>query len=102
MATVRNRSTKRSTRFGASPQSAKRGWFGSPEGFALRLSREGFRACEEITYNAETAEPAEKNAYGLSACSASSAFNVVFLHKLLEAERRWRDDPQRARMNAGA
>src|SRR6185295_182981 len=37
---------------------------------------------EEITYNAETAEPAEKNAQCFSACSASSAFNVVFLHKL--------------------
>ncbi len=24
------------------------------------LEREGFRACEQITYNAETAEPAEK------------------------------------------
>ena len=28
----------------------------------LAIRREGFRGCEEITYNAETAEPAERNA----------------------------------------
>ena len=38
--------------------------------------------CREITHNAETAEPAEKDTEGFSARSACSAFNVVFLHKL--------------------
>ncbi|OLD57244.1 MAG: hypothetical protein AUI64_00855 [Acidobacteria bacterium 13_1_40CM_2_64_6] len=55
------------------------GWAGTHGDVAVA---QAFRACEGITYNAETAEPAEKNAQGFSACSASSAFNVVFLHTL--------------------
>src|SRR5213594_1856319 len=46
----------------------------SPKTARVRSSRS-----EEITFNAETAEPAEKNVRVFSASSASSAFNVVFL-----------------------
>ena len=42
------------------------------------------RACEQITFNAENAEPAAKMPEDFSACSASSAFNVVFFHRLFK------------------
>ena len=45
-------------------------------------SRAPLRACEEITFNAETAEAAEQEPQEFSACSACSALNVVFFHRL--------------------